>query len=363
MSGGVDSSVAAALLARQGYRVIGLTMKLFDQGSALLPESHRGCCSLDAIYRAQAVCKALDIPHYSLDFRNDFDRCVIADFTAEYLAGRTPNPCIRCNTLLKWGLLFDKARALGCDYLATGHYAKIIDDGGEPHLLRAADPSKDQSYALWGIPRDRLACTLLPLGGLTKPEVRRIAAELGLKSAHTPESQEICFIPEGHYAAFLQSRDPGLASGFKPGEMLEEDENGLQAIGSHSGYPYYTVGQRKGLGGGFAAPRYVLRVEPASNRVIIGAKERLLEKNFRVDQVNWLIPVPDRPLQAQIQIRYRSPATNGTVIPYNDQCVVELDQPAEAVAPGQSAVFYQGDRVIGGGRIVEVIRETMELSK
>jgi tRNA-specific 2-thiouridylase len=355
MSGGVDSSVTAALLSGQGYRVVGLTMKLFDQNSALLPESHRGCCSLDAIYRAQAVCKTLGIPHYSLDFTAEFERCVIQDFTAEYLAGRTPNPCIRCNTYLKWGLLYQKARSLGCDFLATGHYARIVRDDGENCLLRAVDSAKDQSYALWGIPRDLLETTLLPLGELTKSEVRKIATEFGLKSAQTPDSQEICFIPDGHYADFLRSRDPDAISEIGPGELIQMNDGESKAVGEHDGYPFYTVGQRKGLGGGFSEPRYVLRVEPQTNRVYIGPKEMLLERSFEVDQVNWLIPTPIQPFQAQIQIRYRSPTVEGTVIPREIGCRVELQQPAEAIAPGQSAAFYNGEKVIGGGRILEII--------
>jgi tRNA-specific 2-thiouridylase len=354
MSGGVDSSVAAALLIKSGYEVVGLTMKLFDQTSAHLPPEHRGCCSLDAIYRAQAVCKTLDIPHYSLDFISVFDHLVIEDFINEYLAGRTPNPCVLCNSLLKWGLLYDKARSLGCDYLATGHYAQIVTDSSEPRLHRATDPAKDQSYALWGIPRDRLASTLLPLGSLTKPQVRCIAADLGLKSAQTPESQEICFIPDDDYPEFLKSHRPDLASSLVPGEILEETDEGRTVVGDHPGYAHYTVGQRKGLGGGFPEPRYVLRVEPESNQVIIGPKDRLLERSFRVDQVNWLISPQVVPVKAQIQIRYRSPAVPGMITPEGKGCAIELDSPVEAIAPGQSAVFYQGDRVIGGGRIKEV---------
>jgi tRNA-uridine 2-sulfurtransferase len=355
MSGGVDSSVAAALLIKAGYEVVGLTMKLFDQTSAHLPPDHRGCCSLDAIYRAQAVCKTLEIPHYSLDFIHDFDQLVIEKFISEYLAGRTPNPCVLCNTLLKWGLLYDKARALGYEFLATGHYAQIVTEDGEPRLLRAADPAKDQSYALWGIPRDRLASTLLPLGLLTKPQVRLLAAELGLKSAQTPESQEICFIPDDNYPEFLKKRRPDQTASFISGQILEENCEGITVVGDHPGYAHYTIGQRKGLGGGFPEPRYVLRVEPESNQVIIGSKDRLLEKYFRVDQVNWLISPPANPVKAQIQIRYRAPSVTGMITPEGNGDKIELDNPVEAIAPGQSAVFYHGNRVLGGGRIVEVL--------
>ncbi len=360
MSGGVDSSVAAALLVRQGFQAVGLTMKLFDAESACLPPSHRGCCSLEAIYRAQAVCQSLGIPHYALDLTADFDRFVIHDFMNEYLAGRTPNPCVRCNSILKWGILYEKAQALGCQFIATGHYAQILVGDEDVQLRRAVDPAKDQSYALWGIPRERLKKSLFPLGGLTKTEVRRIASELNLKSANTPESQEICFIPEGHYADFLKNRAPDQFTGLEYGEMIEENAYGLKSAGEHAGYPFYTVGQRKNLGGGFPEPRYVLRVEPENNRVVIGSKEKLLESTFRTDQVNWLIEAPVESMHAQIQIRYRSPAVAGRIIPEKNGCIIALDSPAEAIAPGQSAVFYQGDRVIGGGRIVEVIRKSSE---
>ncbi|RJP80909.1 MAG: tRNA 2-thiouridine(34) synthase MnmA [Candidatus Zixiibacteriota bacterium] len=355
MSGGVDSSVAALLLARDGYRVVGLTMRLFDQETAQLsPDTHRGCCSLEAVYRAQAVCRTLDLPHYTVNLVADFDRYVIGDFVAEYLEGRTPNPCVRCNTWLKWGLLFDKARALGCDYLATGHYAKIEVRGGETWLLRAEDRSKDQAYALWGIPRERLARTLLPLGGLTKSRVREIAAELDLRTARTPESQEICFIPDRDYGGFLARRRPDLPVE-QPGEMLEREGDTLRPAGRHRGYHHYTVGQRKGLGGGFDEPRFVLETDPRDNRVIIGRRGALAREAFTVDQPNWLIEPPAQPLPVEVQIRYRSPAVSGRVEPDGDRVRVRLDRPAEAVAPGQSAVFFQGDRVLGGGRIIQVI--------
>ena len=356
MSGGVDSSVAAALLVQQGYQVVGLTMKLYDHDSAgLAPDSVRGCCSLDAIHRAQAVCQTLKIPHYSVDLISNFKHCVIDDFVSEYISGRTPNPCVRCNTYLKWGALFEKARVFGCDLMATGHYAQIRQFDGGFQLWRASDRNKDQAYALWGIPKEKLAYTLLPLGGLSKPQVRAIAAELGLKTATAPESQEICFIPDDNYAEFLSARRPDLAESLAGGDLVEEMGGSSRPVGIHSGYPFYTVGQRKGLGGGFPEPRYVLRTDPETNQVVIGKRERLLQSKFCVDQMNWLILVPRESIQIGVQIRYRSAAVPGKVVVRDHDGLVELDEPAEAVTPGQSAVFFQGDRLIGGGRIMEVL--------
>jgi tRNA-specific 2-thiouridylase len=353
MSGGVDSSVAAALLQRRGYRVVGLTMKLFaEQLNARTPVSLRSCCNLDALYRAQSVCRTLEIPHYALDMTSYFNDYVVEDFISEYLQGRTPNPCVRCNTYLKWGFLFEKARAIGCDYLATGHYAQVKRIADEYQLLRAYDTQKDQSYALWGIPPERLSKTLLPLGDLSKPQVRKLAAELNLKTADTPDSQEICFIPEGEYPEFLERHSPEAAQRFSPGELCEEDSTGqLKRVGSHSGYHRYTIGQRKGLGGGNPEPRYVLRVEPDANRVVIGKRELLRRSSFPVERPNWLIPEPEDSIRCEVQIRYRAESVPGRVIRQKDRWLVQLDAQAEAVTPGQSAVFYQGMRVLGGGII------------
>lgn len=364
MSGGVDSSVTAALLKQKGYDVVGLTMKLFDNRTAASAgKIDRGCCNLDALQRAEAVCHTLKIPHYSLDLMGEFKQYVIEDFVEEYLAGRTPNPCIRCNTYLKWGFLFHKAEMLGCGKLATGHYARIEKRGDDVQLLRAQDPSKEQSYALWGIPKDKLDRTILPLGSFNKKSVRKFAAELGLKSAQTPDSQEICFVPDGHYAEFLRARRPEFFDDLESGELVQDEDGRLERIGEHPGYPFYTVGQRRGLGGGYPAPRYVVKVNPASNRVIIGPRERLFSKAFIVDQVNWLIPIPADPIKADVQIRYNSKAEPAAVIPGDaggsssgEECTVRFDQPIEAITPGQSAVFYiDNERLVGGGRIQTVL--------
>ncbi len=359
MSGGVDSSVAAALLVKDGYDVIGLTMKLFTKETAGVdPHYERGCCNFDAISRAESVCQTLNISHYSIDLIDKFKEYVIENFVDEYIAGRTPNPCVCCNTFLKWGSLLKKAEVLGCDYLATGHYARIEQIDGKYCLLRAANPEKDQAYALWGIPVETLSRTLLPLGSLKKEVVREIAADLGFKSAQTPDSQEVCFIPNGDYADFLKAYRPDFFSNLSPGEILEDDENCLQKVGEHPGYPFYTVGQRKGLGGGYPEPQYVLRLVPDENRVIIGSKEKLLKKRFWVDEVNWLIKKPDEPVKTDVQIRYNSPAFPATLSiseDGEDRLQIEFEEPVEAITPGQSAVFFQEERLIGGGRIIEVL--------
>jgi tRNA-uridine 2-sulfurtransferase len=356
MSGGVDSSVAAALAQQQGFEVIGLTMKLFERDTAReIPSGDRGCCDVDAIHRAAAVCNTLNIPHYSIDLKKEFEHHVINDFVSEYIAGRTPNPCVRCNSFLKWGSLFQKARQLDCDYLITGHYSRIAKTDGEFHLLRASSLEKDQSYALWGIPKDKLACTLFPLGDLQKSEVRKIAADLGLKSATTPESQEICFIPDGHYTEFVKQRHAELNINLQDGVLIE---SGIQ-VGQHDGYIHYTVGQRKGLGGGFSEPRYVLSVDAATNVVEIGVRKKLQKTSFQVDRLNWL--ALDRPelFQADVQIRYRMKALPATIehtvnSKSEEKTIVHFNQPVEAITPGQSAVFYRGDKVLGGGRIIQV---------
>ncbi|MFH1862396.1 MAG: tRNA 2-thiouridine(34) synthase MnmA, partial [bacterium] len=347
MSGGVDSSVSAALLVKQGYEVIGFTMQLFDyESGSFKPESARGCCNLDAVLRAELVCHSLNIPHYTLDLQDAFQRFVIDDFVSEYLTGRTPNPCVRCNTYLKWGVLFNKARSLGCSHLATGHYARIemLDD--QLALLRARDPEKDQSYALWGIPYHLLPHTLLPLGSLTKSEVRSIARHLGLKTAETPESQEICFIIDQHYADFLKEKKPDFFETLEPGLLFEEVEGTLKRVGKHPGFPYFTIGQRRGLGGGYSSPRYVLRTDPDYNWVVIGERRQLLKAVFEIDQVNWLISAPVEVLRCQVQIRYGSPTHGAKVTvpsyPLENSSVrirIELDEPAEAITPGQSAVL------------------------
>lgn len=350
MSGGVDSSVAAAVLLAQGYQVVGATMKLLD-----LPDEwygDRGCCSLEAVRRAQAVCRQLEIPHYTLNLVADFQREVLAPFLAEYSAGRTPNPCLRCNLMIKWGALLRRARGAGCEYLATGHYARREQDGDRWQLRRGRDRTKDQSYALYGLTQEALAHTLLPLGAMTKAQVRKLAAQLRLPSAQTEESQDLCFVPEGDYREFLRTRIP-----FRPGPIV--DEYGRR-LGQHEGLPAYTIGQRKGLGlGGGGEPLVVLNKDIEANCLVVGPPTSLARREVRVTEVNWVsVPAPPvgKSIRAEVEVRYRSrPIPAEITVDAEDRATLRLAEHDQALAPGQAAVWYDGDLLLGGGLICDCL--------
>ncbi len=349
MSGGVDSSVAAVLLHEQGYNVIGATMKLWDYeevGGNLNQES--GCCSVESFNDAREICVDRGFPHYILNFSREFHSAVVEDFIDEYLAGRTPNPCVQCNTKIKWKTLVDKAAELGADFIATGHYAlsRPNKKTGRQELIRAVDKNKDQSYALWGIRQPSLKKTLFPLGQLTKPEVRKIADKYGLSTAQKPESQEICFIPDNNYHRLLREHTTDISSG----EMIDTTGN---VIGTHEGFPFYTIGQRKGLGGGFDKPMYVVGIEAETNRIKIGDAASLLSKEFFVKDVNLIsMATLEEPHQAIIKIRYNDDGHEGELIPEKSGKIrVRFKEPQKSVTPGQSAVFFDDDIVIGGGII------------
>ena len=357
MSGGVDSSVAALLLQQQGYQVIGITMKLWDYeivGGNINHES--GCCSLDSINDARMVCAKLGIPHYVVNFSKEFHETVVENFISEYLKGHTPNPCVLCNTKIKWDLFIERALELGAEYIATGHYARIRynQQTGRYELWRGVDHSKDQSYALWGIKQSALKRTIFPLGELKKSEVRRIAAEHGLRTANKSESQEICFVPDNDYRRLLKELRPAEIEKLKGGPLVTL--NG-KVVGQHNGYPFYTVGQRRGLGGGFAQPMYVVTTDPEKNKVVIGTKDQLLAKEFTVHSVNLIsLPRMNEAVRAIIKIRYNDSGKPGTVYPEGENRLrVIFDEPQRAITPGQSMVFYRGDQVLGGGIIEKVI--------
>lgn len=350
MSGGVDSSVAAALLLEAGWDVFGLTMKLFRlPGEACLSDKLRSCCGARAAEDAARVAAALRIPHVLADFRTPFERRVIAPFIREYARGRTPNPCVLCNRSVKFGLLLAQARKLGADALATGHHARVARDGprGERRLLKGRDRAKDQSYFLYATTQARLARTLMPVGELTKGEVREKARALGLPTADKAESQEICFIPDDDYAGFLRERRPRA---FRPGPIADLEG---RAIGRHAGLPGYTIGQRRGLGLAGPRPLYVIDLDPATDTVVAGPVEALFRSSLLASDVRFIARRPPAgPFRAGVRIRCRHSEAAATVFPLPERRArVEFDAPQRAVAPGQAAVFYDGEEVLGGGTI------------
>ena len=345
MSGGVDSSVAAALLAEQGHDVIGLSMQLYDQSS---PEAFGSCCSLDDLYDARRVAAALGFPHYIVNFERQFRETVIANFVAEYASGRTPLPCAHCNSDLKFSTLLDRARGLGAAHVATGHYARVEQrpDGGWL-LKRSADPDKDQSYFLFSLTQDQLAHAVFPVGDLTKPQVRDQARRLALNVAEKPDSQEICFVPDHDYASFVAKHAPDVTRG---GAIVHE--NG-EHLAEHGGVHRFTIGQRKALGVSAPAPLYVLKIDPESRDVTVGPRASLERDRLTASGVNWIsVGAPANWLTAAAQIRHRhSPAAGRVRALDNGRAEFVFETPQPAVTPGQAVVFYDGDVVVGGGWI------------
>jgi len=358
MSGGVDSSVAGYLLREQGYDVVGVTMKVWPQDCISRAEDK--CCGPQAVADARGVAHSLGFPHYVVDEADQFERLVIDYFSSEYQAGRTPNPCVMCNEKLKFGNLWKKAEALGCDYIATGHYAVIEHHPDRAVLRKGVDSRKDQSYFMFSLRQPQLQRALTPLGRMSKPAIREIARSLGLKVADKVDSQEICFVPGNDYKAFLRSHLG--AEEFHPGGIYDLEGNFL---GEHGGIELFTIGQRKGLPGGSAQPRYVIDLDPGTNRVLVGTAEDLASDDFEIDQVNWIVPavaggvdpgpgptVAATPIEVTVKIRYSHPGTRATLTPLPEGRVrVQLHEPQKAVTPGQAAVFYDGDIVVGGGWI------------
>ena len=348
MSGGVDSTVAAALLVEQGHKVIGATMKTFCYSDSDGPS--QTCCGLDGIMDARRVADRLGVPHYVFDVERDFTRDVIEDFVSEYAAGRTPNPCVRCNGNTKFRDLLKRGALLGCDAIATGHYARMGHDAsGEPLLLRGLDHNKDQAYFLWGLPRQLLPKLIFPLGELTKVQVRERARQLGLSTAEKPESQEICFVPTGNYVDVLEKRLADDHPALRPGNLVTPEG---AVIGEHEGFARYTVGQRKGLGGGHGRRLYVIGSRPATREVIVGTKEELHRSEVEISEVNWLTEPPAAGEVVHLQIRHRAPAALAKIVRVDGSGLeLRFDRAQRAVAPGQSAVIFRGDAVLGGGRI------------
>lgn len=352
MSGGVDSSVTAALLKRQGYEVIGVTFKLWAGNEEA--RHYKACCGIESVEDARRVAQILDIPHYVLNLKDFFAKTVVADFIGEYARGRTPNPCVRCNEFIKFRLFLFKAKELEADYIATGHYARIVKDG-RYRLLKSRDTHKDQSYVLYMLTQPVMAKTLFPLGDFLKAKTRELAKALGLPVATKPDSQEICFIGEDDYRSFLKRVRPDLE---KPGPIVTEDG---RVIGTHRGIAFYTVGQRRGLGiaDPSGEPLYVVRIDPETNTIVVGRRASVLKRGAIVEAVNWVRGEPPKgAFRAYVKHRYKSPEAKAWVEPMDDQTVrVIWDEPQFALTPGQIAVFYDpetGQEVLGGGTICRV---------
>ncbi len=346
MSGGVDSSVAAALLVEAGYDVVGATMKLFCYGDEV-PD--RPCCSLDSINDARRVCEQLGVPHYVLNLERTFGRDVIDDFVSEYARGRTPIPCVRCNTFTKFRDLLHKADAIDAPLMATGHYARVVD--GELH--RGHDPAKDQSYFLWGVERAVVRRMLLPVGTRSKAETRAVAHRLGLEVvAEKIESQDICFVPDGDHARVIANRLGADAAPLRPGPITLSDG---RVVGEHRGYARFTIGQRRGLPGGFAEPMFVIAIRPDDLTVVIGPREEMLGRGVTAREINWLVDdAPEVGARVSVQVRHRAPAAPAEIVRVDagrGEVELALDVAVAAITPGQSLVLYDGTRVLGGGVI------------
>jgi tRNA-specific 2-thiouridylase len=350
MSGGIDSTVTAMMMHEQGYEVIGITMKTWDYANSGGSKKETGCCSLDSINDARQVAVDMGFHHFIIDIRDEFGDYVIDNFVDEYMAGRTPNPCVLCNTHIKWNALLKRADAMDCEFIATGHYAKINDHNGRKYISKAKDDKKDQSYVLWGLSQACMERSRFPLGGYTKPEVRQMAADWGYTDlSKKAESYEICFVPDNDYRGFLKRRVDGLEERVAGGDFLNAKG---EVIGTHQGYPFYTIGQRKGLGVAFGEPMYVTEIRPEANAVVLGKADELIRNGMTVGGLNMMKyeSLPDG-YEALTKIRYKDNGAMSELTHQGDKMRVEFLGHVKGVAPGQSAVFYEGDDVIGGGII------------
>ena len=346
MSGGVDSSVAALLLVRQGYEVIGVTMRLWTEQRADLPPASRRCCSVEDVEDARRVCQVIDVRHYFLNFEREFQRHVVDYFVREYDRGRTPHPCLACNDKIKFDFLLRRAMFLDADYIATGHYARIRSNGRRLRLLKGVDQGKDQSYVLFTLAQRELGRLLLPVGEYSKDRVRALAADAGLPVAHKPDSQEICFIPDGDYRRFVGERTRP-----RPGDIVDTEG---AVLGRHPGIQFFTIGQRRGLGlnGNTGEARYVVKIDAKTNRVFLGSKEDLARDTLWASGVSYTSgQVPDAPLEVTAKIRYNARGSAATLVPRDGWAKIRFPEPQRAVTPGQAVVFYQDEEVLGGGII------------
>ena len=351
MSGGIDSTITALMLHDEGYEVVGITMKTWDYAASGGSKKETGCCNIDSFNDARMAAVQHGFPHYILDIRDEFGDFVIENFVEEYLAGRTPNPCVMCNTHIKWRALLKRADALDCEFIATGHYAKRFQHSNGRHFIsKAVDETKDQSYVLWGLQQDLLSRTLLPLGPYRKTEIRQMALDYGYPElASKSESYEICFVPDKDYRGFLKRQVPGLEEKVQGGHFI--DKTG-KILGQHKGYPFYTIGQRKGLDITFGKPVYVTQIDPENNTVMLGDEADLNRPEMIVNKINWMKyeGVSDG-MEATTKIRYKDSGSSGQLFQHENGVLVHFYEEAKGIAPGQSAVFYEGNDVIGGGII------------
>jgi tRNA-specific 2-thiouridylase len=353
MSGGIDSSLAAVMLHEEGYEVIGMTMKTWDYASSGSSKKETGCCSLDSINDARNIAVNLGFPHYILDIREEFGDYVIDHFTGEYLEGRTPNPCVLCNTYIKWDSLLRRADKLDCELIATGHYANVREENSRYVISKGTDTWKDQSYVLWGVSQESLARTKLPLGNLKKSEIREMATQKEFYDlVNKKESYEICFVPDNDYRGFLKRRVEGLEERVKGGNFVLEDG---KVVGKHEGYPFYTIGQRKGLGIAFGTPMFVTEIRKDTNEVVLGHEKSLDKDGMVVGKIvmQKYANLNGLSLETNTKIRYKHEGSPATIIQEGDKMKVIFNEPVSGIAPGQAAVFYEGDDVVGGGWILK----------
>jgi tRNA-uridine 2-sulfurtransferase len=352
MSGGIDSTVAALMLNDDGYEVVGITMKTWDYATSGTSKKETGCCNLDSFNDARMAAVQHGFPHFVLDIREEFGDFVIENFVDEYLAGRTPNPCVMCNTHIKWRALLKRADAMGCDFIATGHYGNIHQhDNGRYYISKGLDETKDQSYVLWGLQQDLLSRTLLPLGNYRKTQIRQMAMDYGYPElAKKSESYEICFVPDNDYRGFLKQKVAGLEERVAGGNFIDKEG---KILGKHKGYPFYTIGQRKGLDIALGKPAFVTEIIPETNTVVLGEEDDLKQNEMLVTKINWIKYDGITPgMEATTKIRYKDQGSLSNLYPEGENSVrVKFYESAKGIAPGQSAVFYEGNDVIGGGII------------
>ena len=351
MSGGIDSTVSAVMLHEQGYEVVGITMKTWDYANSGGSKKETGCCSLDSINDARQVAVELGFNHYILDIRGEFGNFVVDNFVEEYLAGRTPNPCVLCNTHIKWEALLKRADAMDCEFIATGHYAQVRAENERYVISKGLDANKDQSYVLWGVSQQCLSRTIFPIGGFHKPHIRQMARDMGYTElANKSESYEICFVPDNDYRGFLKRKDPTLEARVKGGSFVDIEG---RVIGKHEGYPFYTIGQRKGLGIAFGKPMFVTAIIPETNTVVLGEEVDLERTRMTVGKLNLqkYTQLPGK-IPAITKVRYKHEGERSLIEQHGDLVAVEFMGKVSAIAPGQSAVFYENNDVIGGGIIM-----------